>query len=91
LERGHVLAGSALEVHPEPDRPQHQADDPRRDVLRNLDALLVCKLLDFYVVRLNFRGELRAARGLILRLHGCDWLRVATRAAHQRDAKHRDH
>jgi hypothetical protein len=91
LERGHVLSRRTLGVHCKPNRPNKYTRDARRYVLRDLQALLVCKLLDFDVVGLDLGLEHRAVRVCILRLHRGYRLRVAARTTHQRDAEHRDY
>ena len=53
-----------------------------RNVLRNLKALLICKLFDFDVVGLDLGLDHCAIRIRVLRLYRSDRLRVATRAAH---------
>ena len=50
LEVRGVLPRGALEIHPKPNRPNDEADDAGRDVLRNLHALFVGKLLGLLVV-----------------------------------------
>jgi hypothetical protein len=90
LERCYVFARRALRIHCEPNRPNKHTRDARCDILRDFQALLICKFFDFDVVGLDLGLDHCAIGIRVLRLHRSDRLRVTTRTAHQRDAKHRD-
>ena len=80
LEVRGVLPRGAFEIHPEPYWPNDEADDAGRDVLRNLHALFVGKLLGLLVVSVDLGPDHRAVRINVLLLDRRNRLEVATGA-----------
>jgi hypothetical protein len=76
-----VGARRAFRVHPKPYGPNDDANDTRSDVLGGFHTLLVGELFGLLVVAFNFSPDHRAIGIGVLRLHGCDRLRVASGAS----------
>jgi hypothetical protein len=82
-QRFAFLASGILEVHAEPNWPDHEANDAGGDILANLPAFLVREVGHALIVGFDLSHDLIAVRELIGRLDDGSKLRRATRAARQ--------
>jgi len=80
LQGGCFFAGRILEVHAEPNRPEHKTDNAGTDVLSNLPPLLIRELLHLCIVGLDLGPDLCAVCVSILGLNCRNRLWIATGA-----------
>jgi hypothetical protein len=76
LECVHLSPGGALRIHGEPHRPDHDADNARGDILRDLGAVFLGQLFSFNVVRADFRTDHGAVALRTLRLNNRYRMRI---------------